>query len=118
LTHKTTAEGEGLLDHILENTSPLESIHVEPKLNHEEVSSAKAKPMEPLERPSPELEVSKKGFQPSDLPYFEDDLFEDFEASRYSCQKKPPFPVTPLEPLDKEFLRESINELTATISRE
>jgi hypothetical protein len=117
-THKTIAEGEGLLDRILENTSPFEPIRVEPKLNHEEVSSAEAEPIEPLERPSPEIEVPEKGFQPSNLPYFKDDLFEDFGASRYSCQNKPPFPVTPLEPLDKEFLRESINELNAIISRE
>ena len=32
-THKTTAEGEDLLDRILENTPPLESLRVEPKPN-------------------------------------------------------------------------------------
>jgi len=43
-THKTTVEGEAHLDRILENTPPLESLRVEPKPKHEEVSSADAKP--------------------------------------------------------------------------
>jgi hypothetical protein len=33
-THKTTAEGEALLDRILENTPPLEPLWVEPELSH------------------------------------------------------------------------------------
>ena len=37
-THKTTVEGEAHLDRILENTPPLEPLHVE-------VSSAKAEPI-------------------------------------------------------------------------
>jgi hypothetical protein len=118
-THKTTAEGEALLDRILKNTPPLEPFHVEPELNHEEVSSAEAKPITSLERLSPELEDPKKGFQPPDLPYFEDKFFEDFgNTSNYMCQKRPPVPVTPLESLDEEFLRESIKELTAILNRE
>jgi hypothetical protein len=36
----------------------------------------------------------------------------------YSCQKRPPVPVTPLDPLNKEIFRESIKELTAIISTE
>jgi len=43
-THKTTEEGEALLDRILENTPPLEPLYVEPMLSHEEVSSAVAEP--------------------------------------------------------------------------
>ena len=86
-THKTTAEGEALLDRILENTPPLEPLCVEPEPSHEEVSLAKAKPITPLERPSPEPEVLKEGFQPLDLPYFEDGLFKEFRnTSNYSCQ--------------------------------
>ena len=113
------AEGEALLDRILENTSSLEPLHVEPKPSHEEVSSAKAEPITPLERPSPEPEDPEEGFQPSNLPYFEDDLFKEFRnTSKYSCQKRPPVPFTPLEPLDKESLRESIKELTAILSSE
>ena len=47
------AEGEALRDHILENTPPLEPLHVELEPSHEEVSSAKAEPITSLERPSP-----------------------------------------------------------------
>jgi len=36
----------------------------------------------------------------------------------YSCQKKPPVPVTPLDPLDKESHKESIKELTTILSNE
>jgi len=46
-THKTIAEGEALLDHILENT-PLEPLHVEPKSSHEKVYSAEAEPITPI----------------------------------------------------------------------
>jgi hypothetical protein len=91
-THKTTVEGETLLDHILENTPPLETIRVEPELNH----YAEAEPITSLERPSPKPEDPKESFQPSDLPYFEYEFFEDFgNTSKYSCQKRPPIPVTP-----------------------
>ena len=60
-----------------------------------------------------------EGLQPLDFLFFEDDLFEDFgNTSNYSCQKRPPVPITPLDPLDKDFLRESIKELTAIMSSE
>jgi hypothetical protein len=48
-THKTMAEGEALLDRILENSPPLEPIRVEPEPNHEEVSLAKAETIKPIE---------------------------------------------------------------------
>jgi len=117
--HKTTKEGEAFLDRILENAPPLEPLHIEPMLSHEEVSSVKAEPTLSIQEPSPELEDPKEGFQPLDLPPFEDDLFEDFgNTSKYSCQKQPPVHVTPLDSLDKEFLSESIRELTAIMSSE
>jgi hypothetical protein len=72
---------------------------VEPDLSHEEVSLAEAEPIESIERPSPEPEDLEEGFQPSDLPYFEDEFFEDFgNTSNYACQKRPPVPVIPCEP--------------------
>ena len=43
-THKTTKEGEALLDSILENTPPLEPLRVESVFRHEEASTAEAKP--------------------------------------------------------------------------
>ena len=80
------AEGEALLDHIVENTPPLEPLRVEPKPSHEEVCSAEAKHLAPLERSSPEPENLEEGFQPSNLPYFEDDFYDDFgDTSKYSC---------------------------------
>ena len=80
---------------------------------------AKAEPITSLERPSPKPEDPEEGFQPSELLYFEDEFFEDFRnTSKYSCQKRPTIPVTPLEPLDKEPYKESIKELTAIMSSE
>ena len=65
------------------------------------------------------MKGQKVGNLPLDLPYFEDDFFKDFKnTSKYSYQKRPPVPITPLEPLDKESLRESIMELTAIMSSE
>ena len=63
-THKTTEEGEALLDRILENTPPLEPLRVEPMLSPEEVSSAEAKPTTSIQTPSPEPEDLEEGFQP------------------------------------------------------
>ena len=74
-THKTTEEGEALLDRILENTPPLEPLRVESMLSHEQVSSAKAEHTLTIQEPSPEPENPKEGLQPLDLPPFEDDLF-------------------------------------------
>jgi hypothetical protein len=117
-THKTTTE-EALLDRILENTPPFEPLRVELDPIHEEVSSVEADPVTPIERPSPEPKDLEEGFQPLDFSFFEDDIFEDFgNTSNYGCQKRPPVPVTPSEALDKEFLRESIKELTAIMSSE
>ena len=88
-------------------------------LSHEEVSLAEAKPTLSIQEPSPKPEDPEEGFQPLDLPPFKDDLFEDFgNTSNYSCQRKPPVPITPLDPLDEEFLRESIKELTTIMSSE
>jgi len=115
--HKTIAEGEALLDCILENTPPLEPLRVEPESSHEEVSLTKAKLILPIQRPSPELKTPKEGFQPSEFPFFEDEFHEDFRNTlKYSYQKRSAVLITPLDPLDKEFLRESIRELTSILS--
>jgi hypothetical protein len=72
-----------------------------------------------IERPSPEPKDAEEGFQTSDLSFFEDDLFEELRnTSNYTCQKRPPVPVTPSDSLDEEFLRETIRELTAIMSTE
>jgi len=117
--HKTIAKGEDLLDHILKNTPPLEPLCVETESSDEEVSSAKTKLIPPIQRPSPELETPGEGFQPSEFPFFEDEYHEDFgNTSKYSYQKRPPVPIIPLDPLDKELLRESVKELLAIMSSE
>ena len=82
--HKTTKEGEAFLDRILENAPPLEPLHIEPMLSHEEVSLAEAKPTLSIQEPSPKPEDPEESFQPLDLPPFEDELFEYFEnTSKY-----------------------------------
>ena len=87
-------------------------------LCHEEVSSAEAEPTLSIQEPSPEPKDPDQGLQPLDLPPFEDDLFKDFgNTLNYSCQRKPPVPITPLDPLDKDFLKENIKELIAIMSR-
>ena len=61
-THQTTEEGEALLDRILENTPPLQQLHVEPMLSHEEHSSAEAEPTLSIQEPSPKVEDPEEGF--------------------------------------------------------
>ena len=41
--------------------------------SHEEVSSAKAESIPPIQRPSSKLETQEEGFQPSDIPFFKDE---------------------------------------------
>ena len=111
-----------LLDRILENTSSTEPLRVEPKSSHEEVSSVEFESLLPTlldstVGPSPELGTLEEEIQPPELPFFKEELFEDFgNTSNYSCRKKPPVPITPLDPLDKDFLRKTIKELTAIMS--
>jgi hypothetical protein len=71
-------EGEALLDHILENTLSIETLHIEPESSHEEVSLAEAKPIPPIQRPSPKLETSEEGFQPSDFLFFSRTNFSEY----------------------------------------
>ena len=105
-THKTTAEGEELIDHILENTPLLEPIWFEPKLVLEEVSSAVAESIIPIERPSPEPETSEEDSQCTKLLAFEDKLFEEYgNTSKYTYKRRPPIPVTPDDPLDSITLK-------------
>jgi len=115
--HKTTAEGEALLDLILENTPPLEPLRVEPEPEIEEVSIASTDNT-PIETSPTISGPPKEDFQPSDLPFFEDDLFKDFEnTSKYSCQRKPQV-ATANDQLDEDFIKHSINELSAIMSQE
>jgi len=58
-----------------------------PKSIHEEISSAEAELIPPIQRPSPKPEIPEEGFQPLDFPFFEDELFDDFENSSNQCAK-------------------------------
>ena len=88
-------------------------------LSPEEVSSAKAEPIASIGRPSPEPEDPEEGFQPLIFCISRMIFFKDFgNTSNYLCQKRPPVSITHLDPLDKEFLKESIKELTAIMSSE
>jgi hypothetical protein len=63
-THKTTDEGEALLDRIIENTPPLEPIQVEPLLRHEEASLAEVELSLPKKNCYPNLKTQKKILSP------------------------------------------------------
>jgi len=52
-----------------------------------------------------------------DLPCFEDKLFKNLgNTSKYACQKRPPVPVTPSDPLDDLFIKKSVKEFIAIMS--
>jgi hypothetical protein len=92
---------------------------VEPEPKLEEVSSVEAEPSIPTKRPSFMPEILEEGFQPSDFSFFKDEFLEDFgNTSKYSCQKRSLVLVTPLDPLDDAFLKDSIRELTTIMSSE
>ena len=81
-THKTTTEGEALLDHILENTSFTETLPVAESSSHEEVSLVDStkpppNPIEPTTESSPELEtMEEEEIQPPEFPFnIEEDIF-------------------------------------------
>jgi hypothetical protein len=124
--HKTTAEGEALLEHILENTSYTESLPVVESSSHEEAPLFESAPLlltypDLTTEPSPEPEtMEEEEIQPSGFPFeFEEDLFEDFgNTSNHFHQKKPQVPIGPTEPLDKAFLKETVKDLTAIMSSE
>jgi hypothetical protein len=88
-------------------------------LSHEKVSSVEAEPTLSTQEPLPKPKDPEEGLEPLDLPPFEDDLFEDFRNTlNYLCQRRPPVLVALLGPLDEEFLRHSIKELTTIMSNE
>jgi hypothetical protein len=114
-THKTTEEGEALLDRILENTPPLEPIRVEPEPCHEDASSAETEITPPSETPSPEPHIPKESL--SGLPYFDYNFHDDFgNYSKYDKKNINRVQVT-LD-IDRDFIKESVKEMTAIMSKE
>ena len=105
-----------------------EPVPTEPKMHHEEPSEIESKPLESQSVDSiPETSSELKPETPEEedplplefLQSIEPDLFEDFgNTSRYFCQRRPSIHVTPTDPLDENYLRETIQELTTLISNE
>lgn len=126
-THKIPMEGKEILDHILENMSfvggTIEPL-LEAKSSSDELPTHESEPSTPTSLDST-VELSpepQKGKELLALEFsfaFEEDLFEDFRnTSNYSCKPKPPVPVSTPDPLEEEFLRETIKELTTIMSDE
>ena len=81
-THKTIAEGEALLDRIIENTSFTETLPVAGSSSYEEVllvesTSRTTTHLEPTTEPSPEPETTEEEeIKPPEFPFnIEEDVF-------------------------------------------
>jgi hypothetical protein len=124
--HKTMAEGEALLDCILENTSFTEPLPADEPSSHEEVPLVESTPLlltypDSSSEPSPKLEiVEEEEIQPPDFPFeFEEDLFKNFgNSSNYPHEKRPPVLLNSIDPLDKASVKEIIKRLTVVMSSE
>src|SRR6185437_399739 len=125
-THKTIAEGEALLDHILENTSFTETLPAAESSSHEEVplvdsTSPSPTHIEPTTEPSLEPEtMEEEEIQPPEFPFnIEEDIFQNFgNTSMYPREKRPPVPRDPITPLDKASLQEAVKGVTALMNSE
>ena len=73
-----------------------ESSEIEPEpLESQPVGST----LEPSPKLKPETLEEEDSLHPEFLRSIKYDLFEDFgNTSRYFCQKRPPIPVTPMDP--------------------
>ena len=115
--HLTPSEGREVLNRILDRTSFVcihEPTPTEPQVRQEETLEIESEPIESQSidstpEPSPELKPEtleeEDPLPPEFLQSIEPDVFEDFgNTSRYLCQKQPPSPVTPTDPLEENFL--------------
>lgn len=127
--HKTPSEGKVILDRILENTSFMDQC--EEPLLEESVSRIE----EPLPDPDPEPSTSNDSAKepssdpspigneeiqtPGCAPKFGDDLDEDYgNTLNYFSIKRPHIPLTPPDPIELQFLKETVWELTSIMSDE
>ena len=125
-THKTTDEGEALLDRILENTSFTETLPAAESSSHEEVPLVEyTKPpsdlVEPTTESSPEPEtMEEEEIQPPEFPFnIEEGIFQNFgNTSMYPREKRPPVPRDPVTPPDKASLQEAVKVVTAVMNSE
>uniref|UniRef100_I1PTU0 Uncharacterized protein n=1 Tax=Oryza glaberrima TaxID=4538 RepID=I1PTU0_ORYGL len=119
--HKTTAEGNELLDMILENDSFGQSEAIpEVEIIHEDPLHVESEPDSTAESSSQSQEPEEEEIHLLEIPFqFEEDLFEDYgNTSNYSCEKRPPIKVISNEPLDKAMLKETVKKLTTIMSNE
>ena len=125
-THKTTAEGEALLDRSLENTSFTETLRAAGSSSHEEVplvdsTNPPPNPIEPTSESSPEPEtMEEEEIQPPEFPFnIEEDVFQNFgNTSMYPQEKRPPVPRDPITPPDKASLQEEVKGVTTIMNSE
>ena len=102
-THKITAEGEALLDRILENTSFTKTLPAAESSSHEEIPLVDStiplpNPIEPTTESSPEPEtMEEEKIQPPEFPLnIEEDVFQNYgNTSMYPREKRPPVPRDP-----------------------
>ena len=105
-----------------------EPVPTEPEIRQAEPSEIELEPSESqlvdsIYETAPE-QKSKTSEEEDPLPpeflrSIKPDVFEDFSStSRYFCQKRPPSPVTPTDPLEEDLLRKTIQELMTLISNE
>ena len=97
-------------------------------MHHEEPLEIESGPLESQSvdstyETSPELksETSEEEdpLHPEFLQSIEPDIFEDFgNTSRYFYQRRPSILVAPTDPLEENYLQETIQELTMLISNE
>jgi hypothetical protein len=122
--HLTLAESREVLDKILDRTSFVcihEPVPTEPEMRQTEPSEIESVDSiyETVPKHKSEKSEEEGPLPPEFLRSIEPDVFEDFgNTSRYFCWKRPPSPITPTDPLEEDFLRETIQELTTLISNE
>jgi hypothetical protein len=99
---------------------------VEAKVHHEEALAIESESLPSTSqdltpKSSPDLETPKEEeIQPSVFLFsFEEDIFEDYgKTSNYLYTKRPLVPITPFDPNEDKFLKETNKELTSISSNE
>ena len=119
-THKTTAEGEALLDRILENTSFTETLLAAKSSSHEEVllvdsTNPPSNPIEPTTESSPEPEtMEEKEIQPPEFPFnIKEDVFQNFPH-----EKRPLVPRDLVITPDRASLPEAVKGVITIMNSE
>jgi hypothetical protein len=129
--HKTPSEGKVILDRILENT-PFMAQSDEPQLEASVSKIEEPSTIESQSEPSTSTDLidEKVPEQPSveneeiqtparATTLFRDGFDEDYGNSlNYFSKKKPLVPLTPTDPMELGFLRETVWELTSIMSNE